>query len=86
MSSVTRKIVRIDLEQREAFLLNSIYAIGLRTLAGESVPNVDELARGVKTILRGENMTAALFALSGKMKESALSISDTDNRRMAVDP
>jgi hypothetical protein len=85
-SIVTRKIVRMDLENREAFLLNAIYAIGLRVLAGEAPQEVASLVTGVKVIIAGERGTNALFALSDKMKCSALSISDADNRRMAADP
>lgn len=87
MSTVaTRKVVRIELENREAFLLNSIYAIGLRVLAGEPPRKIDELVTAVKTIIAGEQGTNALYALSAKMKASALSISDADNRAMSVDP
>jgi hypothetical protein len=86
MAIATKKVIRMDLEEREAFLLNAIYAIGLRTLAGESAEEVAGLTRAVKVILNGERGAAALFALSQKMKASALSISDADTRRMAVDP
>lgn len=78
------KAIRLDLDSREAFLLNSIYAIGLMVTAGDS--KAAQLVDAVKSIVSGDKGGAALFRLSDKMQACAAAITREDGERMARDP
>jgi hypothetical protein len=81
----TIHIQRLDLSQREAFLLSTLYSIGLAYTAGDE-KGARELASSLRTIVRGKNGAAALFGLANNMRLSALTIGPEDIKRMTLDP
>jgi hypothetical protein len=79
------KVVRLELDERENFILNSIYAIGLAyTACDESQAAL--IARELVKILRGPKGRIAAFALAEKMKVAAKTATKEDLDRMAIDP
>jgi hypothetical protein len=76
-------LTRLELEEREAFLLNSLYAIGLATVAGK---RAGDLVESFNAVLRGPLTCAALWSLSGKMSLNSRAIDSAAMQRMAVEP